>query len=311
MSREVAPDVSVLVITYNHERYIGHALDSVFMQQGVDFEVIVSEDRSSDGTLDIIRSRLAGQADARLIASEHNLACNETILRAIRAARGRYVAMLDGDDFWTVADRLARQVALLDAHPRLTVCSHNALLVHGDADVPTQQRWTSASQAPRINLADLCHGNPFATCATMMRRSALASVGDWFAELGRRRGTAMVTDWPLYLTCAQDGDIAFVDEPVGAYRLHDESGFRSLAERKQLDLTAELYRRMDAGLGFRYHHEVLAGAATYFTDWMKEHAARDDKPLARRAAWHALRSGGIGQAFGWGRWLRWAAASVA
>jgi glycosyltransferase involved in cell wall biosynthesis len=311
MSHEVAPDVSVLVITYNHERYIGRALDSVFFQQGVEFEVIVSEDRSSDGTLDIVRSRVAGQANARLIASQQNLACNETILRAIRAARGRYVAMLDGDDFWTVEDRLARQVALLDTDPSLSVCSHNAQLVHGDSDTPDEQRWTPATQHPRIGLGELWHGNPFATCATMMRRSALAAVGDWFADLGRRRGTAMVTDWPLYLTCAEAGDIAFVDEPVGAYRLHEESGFRSLADRKKLDLTATLYRRMDAGLNFRHHKEAVAGAATYFTDWMKEHAARGDKALARRAAWHALCSGGISQAYGWRRWLRRAAASVA
>ncbi len=311
MSRETAPDVSALVITYNHERYIGRALDSVLMQRGVDFEIIVSEDHSTDGTLEIIRAKTAGHANVRLIASEQNIACNETILRAVRAARGRYVAMLDGDDFWTVEDRLARQVALLDADPSLTVCAHNALLVHGDGAEPDEERWTPAGQSPRLNLAQLWHGNPFATCATMMRRSALGSAAGWYAELGRRRGTAMVTDWPLYLTCAEAGDVAFVDEPVGAYRLHEESGYRSLGDAKKLDLTAELYRRMDAGLGFRHHDDAVVGAATYFTDWMKEHAARGDKQLARRAAWHAIRSGGIGKAMGWRRWLRKAAASVA
>jgi hypothetical protein len=121
----------------------------------------------------------------------------------------------------------------------------------------------------------------------------------------------MVTDWPLYLSCAESGDIAFRDEPVGAYRLHEQSCYQSLDAGKKLDLTATLYGIMDAGLGFRHHRDAVAGAAAYFTDWMLEHGGHGEKKLARHAAWHALRSGGIGQAIGWRRWLRMAARSVA
>ena len=115
MTTSPEPDVSVLVITYNHEPFIGRALEIVLMQRGVRIEVIVSEDRSSDSTLAIVRA--AAEADPRIavIASDRNLACNDTVLRALRGARGRFVSMLDGDDFWIVDDKLARQfhVALL------------------------------------------------------------------------------------------------------------------------------------------------------------------------------------------------------
>lgn len=311
MTVAAEPDVSVLIITYNHERFVGRALDSVLMQRGTRFELIVSEDGSSDATLDIVRAKLQHRGDARVLASKSNLACNDTVLRAIRAARGRYVSMLDGDDFWTVTDKLSRQVELLDADTSLAGCSHNALIIHGDAESPEERRWTPPYQPARVSLAELWQGNPFPTCATMLRRSTLGNLGEWYGELGRRPGTSMLTDWPLYLTSAEHGDFCFVDEPVGAYRLHGGGGFSSLASERKLDLTADAYRWMDAGLGYRHHHAAVSGAATYFTEWMIQHAAQGNRALARRAAWHALRSRGIGRAIGWRRWVRQAVGSLA
>jgi glycosyltransferase involved in cell wall biosynthesis len=305
------PDVSVLLIAYNHERFVGRAIDSVLMQRGVSFEMIVSEDCSTDRTLQIIRSKLEGDARARLIVSERNLASNETIRRAIRAARGRYVSMLDGDDFWIVQDKLARQMKLLEADPTLSACFHNALIVRDENDEPEDQCWTPPTQRSRSGLSQLWEGNPFPTCAGMMRRDALGSVGDWYAALGKARGTAMVTDWPLYLACAEHGEIEFINEPVGAYRLHAGGCYTSLPTVRKLDVTANLYRFMDRGLGRRHHRLAAAGAASYFTGWMMEYGARGEKLLARRAAWHALRSGGIGKTFGWRRWLTHAARNLA
>ena len=297
------PDVSVLVITYNHERFIARALDSVLMQRGVRFEVIVSEDRSTDGTLAIVRAAAAADPRVTVIESERNLGCNVTVLRALRAARGRYVAMLDGDDFWIAEDKLARQAAILDADPSLAACFHNARVVLGDADEPEERCWTAADQAGRISLAELWEGNPFATAAGLLRRDALGSIDDWYGEFGRARDTIMITDWPLYLACAEHGDIAFHNEPVSAYRLHDSGVYSGLPSRRKLDIIAELYRRMDAGFQHRHHALAAAGSAAYFIGWMNEFGARGDTALARRCAWFALRSGGIGSAGGWRRWL--------
>jgi glycosyltransferase involved in cell wall biosynthesis len=297
------PDVSVLVITYNHEPFIARALDSVLMQRDVRFEIIVSEDRSTDGTLAIVRAAAAADPRVTVMASERNLACNATVLRALRAARGRYVAMLDGDDFWIAEDKLARQAAMLDGDPSLAACFHNARVVLGDADEPEERCWTPAGQAKRIGLAEMWEGNPFATSAGMLRRDALTSIDEWYGELGRARGSTMITDWPLYLACAERGDIAFSDEPVSAYRLHDTGLYSGLPSRRKLDITAELYRRMDAGFNHRHHALAAAGAASYFIGWMNEFGAREEKALARRCAYYALRSGGIGRAGGWRRWL--------
>ncbi|MBV9526806.1 glycosyltransferase family 2 protein [Sphingomonas sp.] len=304
------PDVSVLLITYNHEAFVGRSLDSVLMQQGTRFEIVVSEDHSTDRTLDIVREKLAGRPGARIIASHENLGSNETILRAIRAARGRYVSILDGDDFWIADDKLARQVAILDADPALSACFHNALIVRGEAPTPTEERWTPARQAERTGVAELWEGNPFATCAGMLRRSALTSVGDWYATLGRPTHTPMITDWPLYLAAAEHGPIRFVDEAVGAYRLHDGGCFSSLPRRDKLDATARVYEIMRSGLGKRHQPVAAAGAARYFDGWATAYGAQGDKALARAAAWHALKSGGVGAGVGWRSWLRGLARSL-
>jgi hypothetical protein len=298
------PDVSVLLITYNHEHFVGRSLDSILMQRGARFEIIVSEDCSTDGTLGIVKAKLASQANARVIESDRNLGSNATILRAIRAARGRYVSILDGDDFWIAADKLERQVAILDADATLSACFHNALVVRGDDDAPSDERWTPSTQPPRIGAAELWEGNPFATCAGMLRRDALGSVGEWYATLGRPTATPMVTDWPLYLAAAEHGALRFVDEPVGAYRLHDGGCFSSLPRKEKLDATAKVYRLMTAGLGARHRAWAAVGAARYFSGWMKEYRAQGEKRLARTAARHALGSGGIGAAVGWRAWLR-------
>ncbi|MEO6256673.1 MAG: glycosyltransferase family A protein [Sphingomicrobium sp.] len=307
---EAAPDVSVLVIAYNHELFIARALESVLMQRGVRIEVIVSEDCSTDGTLAIIRAAAAADDRVAVMASEQNLACNDTILRALRAARGRYVAMLDGDDMWIVDDKLARQVAMLDGDPSLAASFHNARVVLGDSFELEKRCWTAADHPPRIGMARIWEGNPFATAAGLLRRDALASIGDWYGELGRARRTTMITDWPLYIACAEHGDLAFSPEPVAAYRLHQDGVYSALPSRQKLDITAELYRRMDAGFGHRHHTLAAVGCESYFTGWMIEYGTRGETALAWRSAWCALRSGGIGRAHGWRRWLADAARAL-
>jgi hypothetical protein len=297
------PDVSVLLITYNHARFVAQAIDSVLMQRGVRFELVVSEDCSTDDTLAIVNSAAAADDRVSVLASERNLACNHTVLRALRAARGRYVSILDGDDYWIVDDKIARQAAILDADRSLTACFHNARVVLDDPDDTVERCWTPADQEQRIALAQIWEGNPFAICAGMLRRDALGSVDNWYGEMGRAKGSTMITDWPLYIACAEHGDIAFYPEPVSAYRQHGGGLYSGLPFRHKLDITAELYRRMDAGFGHRHRALAAAGAASYFTGWMKEFGARGETALARRSAWYALRSGGVRSTGGWRRWL--------
>jgi glycosyltransferase involved in cell wall biosynthesis len=282
-------DISVLVITYNHERYIGGALESVLAQKtSRRVELIVSEDRSTDRTFDLIRQYADAHAGIRVLRSEKNLASNAVVARAIEAASGKYVCLLDGDDYWIDDGKLEKQADILDGGPNLSAVFHNAVVVDGEGD-QTAVRWTPSTQAPACDLAAMWQGNPFATCAGMLRREALADLGPWYD------GFFPITDWPLYILCAAHGAIAFHVEPVGAYRLHASGLFSALADMRKLDQIEGFYERMSDVLPAQAR-AARAGRTRYFFDWALAYEEQGNSRLARSCLRRALRAGGVGSA---------------
>ena len=108
-----APLVSVVVKSYNHAAFIGETIRSVLDQSVQDFEIVVTDDGSSDGTPDVVR----GFADPRihLEVFPRNRGISQAMNATIARARGTYVAILNSDDF-ALPGRLARQTAFLEAH---------------------------------------------------------------------------------------------------------------------------------------------------------------------------------------------------
>src|SRR5688572_25005346 len=106
------PVVSVIVITYRHEAFIEQAVQSVLSQKtDFSFEVLISEDLSPDATREIVEMLRSREPDRiRTFLSERNQNDNAVLARAWRAARGKYIAFLDGDDYWTDPNKLQKQV---------------------------------------------------------------------------------------------------------------------------------------------------------------------------------------------------------
>ena len=131
--------VSALILTYNHERFIGQAIEG-FLTQKTDFpsELVIAEDCSTDGTRDVIRRYWEKYPDRiRVLLNRHNIGAGPTITRAYHACRGQYVAVVEGDDYWTSPDKLQRQADLLDRHPEYAMCFHSVQMV-----------WDDGSRAP-------------------------------------------------------------------------------------------------------------------------------------------------------------------
>ncbi|MCT2401500.1 glycosyltransferase family 2 protein [Novosphingobium mangrovi (ex Huang et al. 2023)] len=294
-----APQISVVVVTYNHARYIVRAIESVLAQEtGRLLEIIVSEDASTDGTRRIVEDLAARDPRIRLLLSERNLRSNEVVARAIRAARGEYLCILDGDDFWIARDKLERQAAELDGDPAASACFHNAAIVHDDDEQAGDECWTPPTQPKRLGKADIWRGNPFATCAGMLRRSALQDLGPWYADF------FPITDWPLYVLCAMHGDLKFVDEVVGAYRLHDGGLFSSRPGADKLRMTSRFYSRMKSVVDARNRKLAARGGAHYFLEWAQEYAHAGQRRLQRLCLWYAARAGVLHKGFPWRLWLK-------
>ena len=113
-----APKVSVLVKAYNHAPYVRQTIESVLGQSFQDFEIVVTDDGSTDATLDVLRG--FDDPRIRLEALPRNLGISAAMNATIARASGRYLAILNSDD-WALPDRLGKQVAFLDAHPDVSL----------------------------------------------------------------------------------------------------------------------------------------------------------------------------------------------
>lgn len=111
------PKVSVIMPTYNHAPFVDEAIRSVLTQEGVDLELLIGDDGSSDGTADVVRRH----QDSRIRFTAHavNQGACVVVNDLIRQARGEYVALLNSDDVWPTPRKLAEQVEILDGRPEL------------------------------------------------------------------------------------------------------------------------------------------------------------------------------------------------
>ena len=219
--------VSVIMISYNQEKYIRQSLESV-LAQNVDFdiEIIIGDDASTDDTPNII-AELAEQ-DARLIPilREKNFGMNRNFIDIVKRAKGKYLAILEGDDFWLDTNKLKKQVELLEANPDCYICYTNSRII-GDSDEFIRNFYNTEGlkgwfQKPhdRLGFDTLIKGNFINTASIMFRRIEDLEIPEWFYDL-------KLGDWPFSLLHAEKGDLIYLDEITSCYRQHSASNWSS------------------------------------------------------------------------------------
>jgi glycosyltransferase involved in cell wall biosynthesis len=243
-------EVSVLVTTYNHERYIAQALDSVLMQEtDFDYEIVILEDCSTDATREIVLAYQKRHPDKiRLRLNDRNQCSNKPTAEAIQTAPSRYIAILDGDDYWTSSKKLEKQVEFLEAHPECVLCFHNALRIYEDESRPSL-RYNFASQKQISAFEDIWQYNFIAGCTPMFRKDALGHLPEWFYTLN-------YGDWPLYILCALHGKIGYIDETLGVYRIHHGGLWSRHDAIQKLEGLIAFYETMNTNLDFRFNEIV-------------------------------------------------------
>lgn len=208
------PRVTVLMPLHNGEPYLADALASILEQTFTDFELLVIDDGSTDGSAALVRACADGRI--RLVHNGANLGVTASLNRGIQLARGTYVARMDSDDI-SLPDRLARQVAFLDEHPDCAMVAATVTLMdrHGvDCGVwDDDGRTTTAAEIRRFLPRANCIAHP----GVMIRRSVLAA----YSYDERQR---VAQDYDLWLRLAADGlTVAKLAEPLLRYRLNPAS----------------------------------------------------------------------------------------
>ena len=237
--------LSVAMITYNHERFIAQALESVLEQQvNFEYEIVVGEDCSTDRTREILMDfhrRYPGRIVP--LVRERNVGAMENFKQTLGACRGKYLAILEGDDYWKLRDKLQRQVDFLDAHPDFALCCSRTEMV-GEDGADAVWIWPSRA-AGAYGLADLLAENFIATCSVLYRWGSVGALPAWFHKM-------KLGDWPLHALVARTGKIELMDDVMAVYRMHPGGIWSSLSERNRLSATIQMLRELDRQLEFGY-----------------------------------------------------------
>jgi glycosyltransferase involved in cell wall biosynthesis len=251
--------VSVLMTAYNQEKFIAEALNSVLMQQ-VDFnyEAVVSEDFSSDRTRQIVLEleqksagiiRVLSRDQATAERDRANGVGGKTaFVEGFRACRGQYIALLDGDDYWTSSHKLQKQVEFLDSHLDYAICFHNAIIVSKDGS-STGKEFCLPGQKETTTVTDLIKGNYMFTGSVVFRRGLFTEFPEWFFS-------ARIGDWPVHILNAQHGNIGYLNEVMAAYRVHDDNWWSWEPSAQKLLEEIRLLDHVNAYLGFKYNQLI-------------------------------------------------------
>lgn len=214
MSRK--PKVSVLCLAYNQEKYIAQAIEGFLMQKtDFDFEILLHDDCSTDGTKEIIKDyakkypaviKPVFQKTNQYSQGKRNFFARFLIPKA----EGEYIALCEGDDFWTDSQKLQAQADFLDAHPGHALCFHPVRVFFENNE---EAESVYPAQTHGFTVAELLRHNFIQTNSVMYRRQ-------------KRYDMALeVTpaDWYLHLYHAQFGKIGYLPKVMAAYRRHENS----------------------------------------------------------------------------------------
>ncbi|HZL37730.1 MAG TPA: glycosyltransferase [Tepidisphaeraceae bacterium] len=269
------PAVSVVLPVYNAQRYLARALDSVLNQTFADFELIVVDDGSKDGSLSILRRYAREDARIRLL-SRANTGIVGALNDGLSMARGEFIARMDGDDL-CLPTRFEKQVAYLREHSECVLVGSQVLLID-PADAPICPKHDTRFTHAEIDEAHLHWGWPVIHPSVLMRREAVEQAG------GYREEYKWLEDLDLFLRLAEIGGLANLPDVLLHYRLHEGSICHTHSDI-QAPLKLKLYEETRRRRGLPADGEVLPMPGT-----------KSPSEQHRLWAWWALKAGNIATA---------------
>lgn len=232
------PLVSVCVQTYMHEEYIQQCLDGILMQAtNFDFEVLVGEDDSSDNTRQICiayadkyphKLRLFLHDRSNVIYVDGSPTGRYNFMYNLKKARGKYIAICEGDDYWTDANKLQRQVDYLEADSELGLvhCDVTCRFVDTGAVIPAFNKARGLNLEHSNIVMDLIEFKyGVRTCTAVIRKEILYELYETCPyEFG---GNFLMSDTQMWLELAHRSKVKYIDEPMAVYNYLPESVSRS------------------------------------------------------------------------------------
>ena len=255
--------VSICCITYNQIEYIRDALEGFVSQKtSFSYEVLIHDDASTDGTADVIReyAKRYPHMIKPILQTENQYSRGLTNVSGtynFPRAQGRYIAMCEGDDYWTDETKLQQQVEFLEAHPDCSLVFHSAKVdVQGRAVTEHSMRpYEGDKRISSEEIIDKTSGYP--TASLMFRTEMVKDLPDFY-------NNAPIADIPLQLLAAARGWAYYIDKSMCVYRLGGAASWTTLMkqgnyeekQRRYAEAMAQMYRGFDEFSGRRFHDTV-------------------------------------------------------
>ncbi len=225
------PLVSICTITYNHENFIVEALDSFLMQEtDFPFELVIDDDHSPDGTADIIKQYMEKYPNIMNVnLREKNVGSMTNFMENMQRAKGKYIALCEGDDYWTDPLKLQKQVEFLEANPEYSLCYTAATLINDNNKVIQQNKSFGDSSED-----ELISGYGAAITGSMMFRKFTF---DDYKQEDTKNGDALLWHYlGFYGKCKQLNNIKNT-----VYRIHNEGIWSGMSEENRLTNSLKTY----------------------------------------------------------------------
>lgn len=214
------PKVSICVQTYQHSKYIKKCLDSIISQKtNFNFEILLGEDGSTDGTREICKNYASEYPDLiRLFLNERKNVIyidghptgRWNIKNNLKHTRGEYIAILEGDDYWTSRDKLQIQVDFMENHSDFSICFHAVDILQNNN---IEEDYITEVKESVTGIIDLAEGNYIHTPSVLYRNCLPKDLPEFFNSIP-------VGDYPLHLLMAEHGKIKYFPEKMAVYRVH-------------------------------------------------------------------------------------------
>ena len=269
--------LSVCVPTYNHEHFIRQMLDGVLMQRtSFDFEIVIGDVASTDGNQAIIREYV-DKFPGKIRAFLHNenqgpkepreFAGRNNVLGLLKACKGEYVAMCEGDDYWTDPFKLQKQVDFLDSNPEYAICHHNAEVIYEDGSL--SHLFNGSDQQLTSTIENVLEDKWFMATASWVYRNYFINeeFADWHAK-------AASGDWAILLQRASHGKIGYLPETMGVYRKHSAglSNVHANTNRWFLKNRMEMFKNVNEWLD--NHYEITISRTVL---WYEDELSKMEK----------------------------------
>jgi glycosyltransferase involved in cell wall biosynthesis len=271
------PLVTVVILTYNHEDFIRKSVESALHQKtNFSVEIVVGNDDSTDATR-VVLSELEIEYPDRLtvidqdaqnrIYIEGKPTGRYNFLNVLRSCKGKYISILDGDDYWVDDEKLQRQVDFLEANSDYSACTANTHYLKSDelsgTYIETKEAWLRLKIKDEISYSSIIK-RAFPHTSTWIYRNEIEFKDDFLKY--------PVGDVAIFLLVAAAGKIKYEDKVVSVYRIHDRGVAAHFDRAKRLlfvDQMISMFMSIDAELDHRFRQETAEGISFYLRNYMR------------------------------------------